>query len=69
MASFVHQSTVAGTRWDPQQYMKFSDHRLRPALELLARVPHPNPRLIYDLGCGTGNVTQRIGKRWAEAQG
>ena len=68
MASFVHQSTVAGTRWDPQQYMKFSDHRLRPALELLTRIPHPNPHLIYDLGCGTGNVTQHIGERWTEAQ-
>ena len=68
MVLSVHQSTVAGTRWDPQQYMKLSDHRLRPALELLARIPHPDPSLIYDLGCGTGNVTQHIGERWTEAQ-
>src|SRR5262249_17142212 len=27
------------TRWDPDQYLKFADHRLRPSLELLARVP------------------------------
>jgi trans-aconitate methyltransferase len=26
------------TRWDPGQYLRFSDHRLRPALELLERV-------------------------------
>ena len=28
-----------GTSWDPTLYLKFSDHRLRPALELLDRVP------------------------------
>ena len=40
-----------GTRWDPNQYLKFSDHRLRPALELLDRVPLKAPALIYDLKC------------------
>ena len=42
------------TRWDPDQYLKFADHRLRPALELLGRVPLADPRVIYDLGCGAG---------------
>ena len=35
----AHPSRPAGTRWDPGQYHKFTDHRLRPALELLDRVP------------------------------
>lgn len=63
----MHQRDAAGTRWDPSQYARFSDLRLRPALELLARVPLTDPRLIYDLGCGPGEVTQIIAQRWPEA--
>lgn len=53
--------------WDPEQYLKFSDHRLRPALELLDRVPLASPRVIYDLGCGAGNVTRLLAERWPAA--
>jgi len=38
------------TRWDPDQYLKFTDQRLRPSLDLLAQVPLTAPRVIYDLG-------------------
>lgn len=55
------------TRWDPAQYRKFSDHRLRPALELLARVPLESPGVISDLGCGAGEVTRIMAARWPEA--
>jgi trans-aconitate 2-methyltransferase len=54
--------------WDPQLYLKFSDHRARPALELLARVPLEAPRLCVDLGCGAGNVTRAIASRWPGAE-
>jgi trans-aconitate 2-methyltransferase len=62
-----HQGQIAGTRWDPGQYGKFSDHRLRPALELLDRVPLPSPGVIYDLGCGSGQVTRIMAERWPSA--
>ena len=58
---------IADTHWDPKLYLTFADHRLRPALELLARVPLARPRTIYDLGCGAGNVTRLLGERWPEA--
>ena len=64
----AHQSHVAGTRWDPGQYHRFTDHRLRPALELLARVPIADASLVYDLGCGSGNVTRTIAERFAGAR-
>jgi trans-aconitate 2-methyltransferase len=62
-----HLATLAGTVWNPSQYLKFSDHRIRPALELLERVNVDSPRLIYDLGCGSGNITKIISNRWHSA--
>jgi trans-aconitate 2-methyltransferase len=67
MAAPLHQGEVAGTRWEPALYAKFADHRLRPALELLARVPLAAPGVVYDLGCGTGEVTRLMAERWPAA--
>ncbi|MSQ27364.1 MAG: methyltransferase domain-containing protein [Dehalococcoidia bacterium] len=61
-------SPDATARWDPHQYFRFSDHRLRPALELIDRINHPSPSLICDLGCGTGQVTLLLGQRWPAAR-
>jgi trans-aconitate 2-methyltransferase len=63
----MHQGDLAGTRWDPGQYLKFADQRLRPALELLDRAAPTAPRTIYDLGCGSGNITRLIAERWPAA--
>lgn len=54
--------------WDPSQYLKFGNERLRPALDLLARVPLDAPQKVVDLGCGAGNVTQFIAQRWPLAE-
>lgn len=67
MSERAHQGRVAGTYWDPKQYLKFTDYRLRPALDLLGRVPLTSPNVIYDLGCGAGNVTRVIAARWPSA--
>jgi trans-aconitate 2-methyltransferase len=42
--------------WNPQQYLKFAGHRLRPALDLLARVPDFPADTIVDLGGGAGRM-------------
>ncbi len=62
-----HAREIAGASWDPGQYLKFADHRLRPAVDLMARIPLTDPLRIYDLGCGTGNVTRMLADRWPAA--
>ncbi len=54
--------------WDPGQYLKFSDHRLRPAIDLLARVPLAAPAWVVDLGAGSGSATRLLRRRWPEAR-
>jgi len=54
--------------WDPAQYLKFAGHRLRPAIDLLGRVDLAAPAEVYDLGCGTGNVTRLLKDRWPDAR-
>jgi len=55
-------------QWNPGQYLKFAGHRLRPALDLLARVHADEPKAVYDLGCGAGNVTRMLAERWPDAR-
>ncbi len=54
--------------WDPTQYLRFGTERLRPALDLLARIPLDAPGRVADLGCGAGNVTTILRQRFPEAE-
>ena len=66
--SEAHASRPAGAGWDPTQYHRFTDHRLRPALELLHRVPIAGASVVYYLGCGSGTITRMIAERFAGAR-
>lgn len=57
-----------GAVWDPAQYLRFEDERLRPALDLLARVPLTAPDRVVELGCGAGNMTAILAKRFPRAE-
>ena len=54
--------------WDPEQYLKYSNERVRPALDLLARIDAAAPKTVLDLGCGAGNVTAFLAERWPDAR-
>ena len=54
--------------WDPAQYLRFANERLRPALDLLAQVPLDGPTRVVDLGCGAGNVTAILQQRFPQAE-
>lgn len=54
-------------KWNPDQYTKFLSERTQPSRDLLSRVPLSSPKQIIDLGCGTGNSTEVVAQRYADA--
>lgn len=50
--------------WSVDAYEIFADLRLRPALDLLARVPEPGPGDVVDLGCGAGAAASALRARF-----
>ena len=58
--------------WDANLYLKFADHRVRPALDLMGRLDPANGarpgHAIYDLGCGAGNISRILAERFPTAE-
>lgn len=60
--------TLGAVSWDPEQYLRYAGHRIRPAIELLQRVDTDPVAAVVDLGCGTGNTTELLADRWPAAE-
>ena len=54
--------------WDSAQYLKFGNQRTQPARDLAARLPAENPVEVLDVGCGPGNSTEVLAKRYPGAR-
>lgn len=54
--------------WNARAYMRFGDQRTRPARDLAAHVVVEAPRNVIDLGCGPGNSTEVLRRRWPTAR-
>ncbi len=54
-------------RWDPDRYLVYADERGRPFVDLVGRVAADGPRRVVDLGCGPGNLTGLLPRRWPGA--
>ncbi|MBE4720288.1 trans-aconitate 2-methyltransferase [Pseudarthrobacter sp. AB1] len=55
-------------KWDPVKYVQFGDYRDRPFFDLTGRIQTDRPRHVVDLGCGPGNLTATLARRWPEAK-
>ncbi len=56
------------TVWNPETYLKYAGIRFRAALDLIEHIPLQHCERIFDLGCGTGHLTQALQERWPEAR-
>jgi trans-aconitate 2-methyltransferase len=54
--------------WDPAQYLNFADERSRPFFDLVGRIGATSPGYVTDLGCGPGQLTAALARRWPDAQ-
>jgi len=54
--------------WAPEQYLQFASERTRPCQDLVDRVAIESPGRAIDLGCGPGNSTAVIAKRWPRSE-
>jgi trans-aconitate 2-methyltransferase len=55
-------------QWVADAYLRIPTLRTQAVLDLLARVRHPEARLVVDLGCGPGNATELIAEHWPKAR-
>jgi trans-aconitate 2-methyltransferase len=53
--------------WDAGQYLRFGGERARPFFDLVAQVGATEPGYVADLGCGPGNLTAALARRWPGA--
>jgi trans-aconitate 2-methyltransferase len=54
--------------WDPAQYLSFADERSRPFFDLTGRIAATAPGYVVDLGCGPGQLTAALARRWPDAE-
>lgn len=58
---------MTGLKWDPGLYRQFGGERSRPFYDLIGRIGATAPSFVVDLGCGPGELTADLCRRWPSA--
>ena len=53
--------------WSARQYRRFEQARNRPIVDLLSRLPRDGVTRAIDIGCGPGNSTELLKRRYPQA--
>lgn len=53
--------------WDSTKYLKFKNERTQPAIDLVNRINIEKPQKILDIGCGPGNSSEVLARRYKNA--
>jgi trans-aconitate 2-methyltransferase len=53
--------------WNPELYLRFKSERTQPAIDLVSRIEIESPKDVVDLGCGPGNSSAILIRRWPQS--
>lgn len=53
--------------WNSELYLKFEKERTQPSVDLVKSIENISPERIIDIGCGPGNSTAQLKKRFENA--
>jgi trans-aconitate 2-methyltransferase len=53
--------------WNSSQYLRFEEERTQPAIDLVNRIHLSAPKKVLDVGCGPGNSTQVVSRKFPDA--
>ncbi len=55
-------------KWNSEQYLKFKNERTQPAIDLISKLSIKLPLNAADIGCGPGNSTAQLKRRFPQAK-
>jgi trans-aconitate 2-methyltransferase len=58
---------TAVRNWDPRQYRRYGGERSRPFFDLTSQIEATDPKSVVDVGCGPGELTASLSRRWPRA--
>ena len=56
------------SEWNPNLYLRFREERTQPTRDLINRIRKDHADSIIDIGCGPGNSTIELKRRWKDAR-